>query len=66
MSDTLCSSQVVLGGGCCGYLVIFKSVQQILAAVLLVAVLNNGPQRLRPGHLGDTLIKVHMVNNSTQ
>lgn len=52
VGDALCSGQVVLGVGCRGYLLIFKSVQQILAAVLLVAVLHNGPQRLRPGHLG--------------
>lgn len=52
VSDTLRSGQVVLGGGCRGYLLIFKSVQQILTAMLLVAVLDDGPQRLRPGHLG--------------
>lgn len=51
VSDTLRSGQVVLGGGR-GYLMVFKCVQQILAAVLLVAVLNDGPQRLRPRHLG--------------
>ena len=52
MSDTLRSGQVVLGGGCRGYLLVLKCIQQILTAVLLVAVLNDGPQRLRPGHLG--------------
>lgn len=52
MSDTLCCGQVVLGGGYRCYLCVFKSVQQILTAVLLVAVLNDGPQRLRPRHLG--------------
>lgn len=49
--DALRSGQVVLSGGCCGYLLVFKSVQQILTAVLLVAVLHNGPQRLSPWHL---------------
>lgn len=43
VSDTLRSGQVVLGGGYRGYLLIFKSVQQILTAMLLVAVLNDGP-----------------------
>lgn len=61
MGDTLRSGQVVLRGGCRGYLLIFKSVQQILAAVLLVAVFNNGPQRLSPGHLG-TCSQIHTVN----
>lgn len=58
MSDTLRSGQVVLGGGCRGYLLVFKSIQQILTAVLLVAVLNDGPQRLRPGHLGKHTYKL--------
>lgn len=52
MSDTLRCGQVVLGGGYRCYLLVFKSVQQILTAMLLVAVLNDGPQRLRPRHLG--------------
>ncbi len=51
MSDALRGGQVVLGGVCRGCLLVFKSVEQILAAVLLVAVLNDGPQRLRPRHL---------------
>lgn len=49
MSDTLRRGQMVMGGGRRD--LIFESVQQILAAVLLVAVLNDGPQRLRPRHL---------------
>lgn len=52
MGDALRGGQVVLrrrrGGG---DLLILKGVQQVLAAVLLVAVLDDGPQRLRPGHL---------------
>lgn len=52
VSDTLRSGQVVLGWGHRGYLLVFKRIQQILAAVLLVAVLNDGPQRLRPRYLG--------------
>lgn len=50
MSDTLGGGQVVLGGGGGGYL-IFESVQEVLATVLLVAVFDNGAERLRPGHL---------------
>lgn len=53
MSDAL-RGQVVLGGRCRGDLLVFESVQQILAAVLLVAVLHDGPQRLRPRHLRDS------------
>lgn len=52
MGDALCGGQVVLrrrrGGG---DLLVLEGVQQVLAAVLLVAVLDDGPQRLSPGHL---------------
>lgn len=58
MSDTLRGGEVVLGGVYRGYLLVFKSVQQILTAVLLVAVLNNSPQRLRPRHLGKRKYKL--------
>lgn len=36
---------------CGGYLLVFKSIQQILTAMLLVAVFHNGPQCLCPRHL---------------
>lgn len=52
MSDAGGGGQVVLGGGSGGgYLLIFESVQEVLATVLLVAVFDNGAERLRPGHL---------------
>lgn len=52
MSDTGGGGQVVLGSGGGGSdLLIFKSVQEVLATVLLVAVFDNGAERLRPGHL---------------
>lgn len=57
VSDTLRSGQVVLGGGR-GYLMVFKSIQQILTAVLLVAVLDDGPQCLRPRYLGKHIYKL--------
>lgn len=50
VSDAL-RGQVVLRGCRRGYLLVFKCVQQVLAAVLLVAVLHDGSQCLRPRHL---------------
>lgn len=55
---------VVLGGGGRRDHMIFKSVQQILPAVLLVAVLHDGPQRLRPGHLGKCMVTWQIILQS--
>lgn len=60
VSDALCGGQVVLRGGGRGHLLVLKSVQQILTAVLLVAVLDDGPQRLCPGHLWNASVHVNM------
>lgn len=62
VSDALRGGQVVLRGGGRGHLLVLESVQQILAAVLLVAVLDDGPQRLRPGHLWDASVHVNMTD----
>lgn len=52
MGDALRGGQVVLRRRRGGRdLLVFEGVQQVLAAVLLVAVLDDGPQRLSPGHL---------------
>lgn len=54
MSDALGRRQVVVVGGARGcHLLVLERVQQILAAVLLVAVLHYGPQRLCPRDLRD-------------
>lgn len=58
MSDAGGGGQVVLGGGGGGDLLIFESVQEVLATVLLVAVFDNGAESLRPGHL-----EKHEVND---
>ena len=62
MSDTLRGGEVVLRGVYRGHLLVFESVQQVLAAVLLVAVFDDGPQRLRPRHLGKRKYKLIWQN----
>ena len=47
MGDALGGGEVVLGN-----LLVLEGIQQVLSTVLLVAVLHDGPQRLRPRHLG--------------
>lgn len=52
MGDALCGGQVVVLRCRRGRRdLVLEGVQQVLAAVLFVAVLDDGPQRLRPGHL---------------
>lgn len=62
VSDALRGRQVVLRRCGRSHLLVLESVQQILAAVLLVAVLDDGPQRLRPGHLWDASVHVNMTD----
>lgn len=69
MGDAGGGGQVVLGGGGGGYLLIFESVQEVLTAVLLVAVFHNGAQSLRPRHLEiqeDHLLKGVIVRDELQ
>lgn len=61
MGDALRGGQVVL----CRRrgrrdLLVLEGVQQVLAAVLFVAVLDDGPQRLRPGHLWGRRTSAHV------
>lgn len=52
VGNALCRGQVVLRRRRGGRdLLVLKGVEQVLAAVLLVAVLDDGPQGLSPGHL---------------